>query len=82
MVSPISEEAAREALRMAGSPAANPVNYYAERREGGWLFGWRVQRGAPGMGTRAWIVADNEQVRMLGLAERAADGIAAALGNE
>lgn len=82
MVNAISEPEARQALCAAGSPAGDATFYYAERHDGGWLFGWKMQQGAPRMGTRAWVVADNGRVRMLGLAEPAADGIATALRDE
>lgn len=79
MVNAMSEADARQALRAVGSPACDATFYSAERRPGGWLFSWKLQQGPPRMGTRAWIVADNGRVRMLGLAEPAAEGIAAAL---
>lgn len=79
MVTPITEIEAREALRAAGSPAQDARYYSAERRDSGWFFAWRIQQGPPLMGTRAWVVADNGRVRMLGFRESGADGIATAL---
>lgn len=79
MVTPISEGEARAALREEKSEASNPEYFDAERREGGWVFGWREDRGAPPMGTRTWIVADNRRVRMLGYKDPWDDAIAAEL---
>jgi hypothetical protein len=63
---PISESEAREALLQAHSEASNPNYFDAERREDGWVFGWREDHGDPPVGTHTWIVADNGKVRMLG----------------
>lgn len=79
MVTPMTEDAAREVLRRAGAAAADPVRYAATRRQGGWSFAWSRDRGEPPVGSRRWVVADDGQVRVLGLRERADDVIAALL---
>ncbi|WP_085369875.1 hypothetical protein [Leifsonia sp. NCR5] len=79
MVTPISEEQARAALRDSGSDAAAGANYAATRRENGWSFAWRRELGEPPVGSPRWIVADNGAVRRLRLRERADDVIAAEL---
>lgn len=76
MVNPMTEEAARAALFAANSDASNPALYAAERRERGWLFGWRLSAGPVPMGTASWIVADDGRVRRLGFRERADDALA------
>lgn len=76
MVTPISEEDARTALRRATSEASNPEYFHARRRERGWLFGWRPDRRPVPMGTHSWIVADNGAVRMLGYKDLADEVIA------
>ncbi|HWB37773.1 MAG TPA: hypothetical protein VHA75_17295 [Rugosimonospora sp.] len=79
MVTPLSEQDARAALRLAGADASNPALYDAQRRDGGWFFGWRRQNGRPRIGTRSWVVADNGRARPLAFQERADDAIAAEL---
>ena len=76
MVRPISEESARTALAREASEASNAEFYKAERRQHGWVFGWRPERGTPPMGTRTWIVADNGRVRVLGYKDDWDDAIA------
>lgn len=75
MVKPISEQTARSALSREASEASNKEFFAAERRKNGWVFGWRVDRGAPPMGTHTWIVADNGRVRMLGYKDEWDDAI-------
>jgi hypothetical protein len=79
MVTPISEIDARDALRKEQSEASNPEYFDAERRQRGWVFGWREDRGEPPMGTHTWIVADNGRVRMLGYTDTWDDAIDAEL---
>lgn len=81
MVRPISEDAARTALLQVASEASNAEFFKAERRDHGWVFGWRLDRGAPPMGTRTWIVADNGRVRMLGYKDDWDSAIAQELAN-
>jgi hypothetical protein len=76
MVTPISEAEARAALLRAGSEASNPEYFDAERREHGWVFGWREDRGAVPMGTHTWVVADNGRIRMLSYKDLWDDAIA------
>lgn len=76
---PLTEDEARRVLRLMNVDASNPSLFAAERRERGWCFGWRPENGAPRMGTRSWVVADNGRGRRLGLAELADDAIAAEL---
>lgn len=76
MVTPISEEAAREALRRIDSEAGSTRNFVATRRDRGWSFGWSAERGSVPVGSHRWIVADNGRARRLGLRERADDAIA------
>jgi hypothetical protein len=72
---PLSEEAARTALAEAGSPAADPATYQAQRRERGWAFGWRPEAGTPSIGTIAWVVADNGAARGCRMSESVDDVI-------
>lgn len=76
MVKPISEETARAALSQQASEASNAEQFRAERRDHGWVFGWRTDRGTPPMGTRTWVVADNGRVRMLGYRDEWDEAIA------
>lgn len=76
MTSPISEAEARQTLLRQESEASNPEYFEAQRREHGWVFGWRDDRGQPPVGTRAWVVADNGRVRALGPREQWDDAIA------
>jgi hypothetical protein len=76
MVTPITEEAAREILRTEGSEAANPDYFAATRRTDGWSFGWRPDLGDAPIGSLRWIVADNGRARSLRLRELADDAIA------
>ncbi len=76
MVTPISEPDARAALLREGSEASNPEYFDAERREHGWVFGWRDDRGDVPIGTHTWVVADNGRVRMLGYKDMWDDVIA------
>lgn len=76
MVTPISEEKARAALRLQASEASNAEYFRAERRAHGWVFGWRSDQGIAPIGTRTWIVADNGRVRMLGYRDDWDDAIA------
>jgi hypothetical protein len=69
-VHPLSESEAREILLQEQSEASNPNYFDAERREHGWVFGWREDRGDIPVGTHTWIVADNGRVKMLGHRER------------
>jgi len=62
---PISESEARESLLQARSEASNPEYFDAERREHGWVFGWREDCGDAPVGTHTWVVADNGRVKML-----------------
>jgi hypothetical protein len=70
IVHPISESEAREMLLRERSEASNTEYFDAERREHGWVFGWREDRGDIPVGTRTWIVADNGRVKMLSPTER------------
>lgn len=76
MTIPISELEARSALLREGSEASNPEYFIAERREHGWLFGWREDRREIPIGTHAWVVTDNGKVRMLGYKDQYDDAIA------
>lgn len=82
MVVPISESDARIALAAVQSEASNPHFFLARRREHGWLFVWRVERGTPPIGTRGWIVSDKAQARVLRIGERADQVIAAELAKD
>jgi hypothetical protein len=76
MVSPLSEDAARELLRRDESEAANPDYFAGTRRTNGWSFAWRHDLGDAPVGSLRWIVADNGRSRALEPRERADDGIA------
>lgn len=81
MVTPISESAARAVLLQEKSEASNPEYFEATRCNYGWLFGWRLDCGPVPMGTHAWIVADNGNMRMLGYQDLANEVIAEELSN-
>jgi len=76
MVTPMTESNARLALATVQSEASNPKFYAARRREHGWLFVWRIERGTPPVGTRGWVVADSGRARVLQIGERADEVIA------
>jgi len=80
MFTPLSENEARAILLRDGSEASNPDYFDAERKEHGWVFGWREDLGDVPMGTHAWIVADNGFTKMLGYQELADDAITEQLG--
>ena len=82
MVEPITEHAARAALKSAQSEASNPGFYVARRRKHGWLFVWRIEHGDPPVGTRSWVVADNGRARILRIGERADDVIGAEVAED
>jgi len=63
---PISELEAREAFLQARSEASHLDYFDAERREHGWVFGWREDRGDAPVGTHTWVVADNGRVPYAG----------------
>ena len=55
--SPISEDAARQALALKGSAAQDPTRYAGHRFDAGWVFSWAAEGQVP-MGTAPWIVTD------------------------
>lgn len=81
MVTPISETQARSALLREMSEASNPNYFGAKRRDHGWVFGWRNDRGPIPIGTHSWAVADNCRVQMLGFTDLSDEVISGLLIN-
>lgn len=80
MVTPISEQEAREVLAAARSAAADSRKYLARRLDGGWLFGWNPDVGRPPMNTRSWVVSDRREARWLKPKEYAEEALRALNG--
>jgi hypothetical protein len=72
MSEPLDEQAARDLLAQAGSPAADPEHYTGTRADTGWVFGWSGPERAP-MGVGPWVVGDSGQVRRVRISTRVAD---------
>lgn len=64
----ISESTARDVLKAAGSPAADPTLFSANRRENGWAFTYQNTKEIPA-GVRAWVVTDDQQSGIIELGE-------------
>ncbi len=66
----ITEEQARKILAEAGSPAASPEEFSAERLELGWAFRWADGSQMTYFGGRTWVVTDSGAADMVDLGEK------------